>query len=160
MTMRRHDREITSRDEIDAVIRGADVCRLGLAFNNEPYVIPISFGYDGAAIYIHTAPKGRKIEFFAANTRVCFELEAHVEIRADAEKACDWTFTFESVVGHGSITELTGEDDKIDGLNHIMRHYSGREWAFASKDLATTRVWRIEIESVTGKRSAKKSPGS
>jgi hypothetical protein len=157
MTMRRHDKEITSRDEIDAVILEAEACRLGFAVDNEPYVLPISFGYDGSALYVHTAKTGRKIEFIQANNRVCFELEAHVEIRTDAEKACDWTFNFESVVGHGTITELTGDDDKIEGLNHIMRHYSGRDWAFAPKDLATTRVWRIEIESITGKRSAEKA---
>jgi nitroimidazol reductase NimA-like FMN-containing flavoprotein (pyridoxamine 5'-phosphate oxidase superfamily) len=155
--MRRHDREIVSREEIDAVIRQADVCRLALADNDEPYLVPVSFGYDGEAIYIHTASKGKKIDFFTANPRVCFEVEANVQIIADDDKACNWTFEFESVIGHGEIRELVSESDKAGGLNHIMRHYSGREWPFAPKDLETTRVWRIEIESVTGKRSAEKA---
>ena len=42
--------------------------------------MPVSFGYDGAALYFHTAPKGRKIDFIEANNRVCFEFEANVAL--------------------------------------------------------------------------------
>ena len=157
MTMRRRDKEVVSRAEIDAVIQEANVCRLGLAMDNRPYVVPISFGYDGEALYIHTAPKGKKLDYIGANPRVCFEFETHVQIQTDDSEACKWTFEFESVIGYGTISELVSDADKADGLNHVMRHYSGRDWAFASKDLAKTRVWRIEIDSLTGKRSAKKS---
>ena len=66
--MRRRDKEIADRTEIDGIISSALVCRLAFADENEPYVVPISFGYDGDAIFIHTAKKGRKIDFMAANT--------------------------------------------------------------------------------------------
>ena len=65
--MRRRDREITSRQEIDAIIRAAEVCRLAFADRDEPYVVPVSFGYDGEALFIHTAKTGRKLEFIEAN---------------------------------------------------------------------------------------------
>ena len=154
--MRRHDKEIGSREEIDAIIRAADVCRLGFAVDNEPYVVPISFGYDGGALYIHTAGRGRKIDCIEKNNRVCFELEANVEIRTDNDDACKWTFEFESVIGYGTVSELTNINEKTHGLNEIMKHYSGREWEIAAQDTATTRVWRIDIDSVTGKRSREK----
>ncbi|MFH0778167.1 MAG: pyridoxamine 5'-phosphate oxidase family protein [Candidatus Eisenbacteria bacterium] len=48
--MRRSEREIRSRPEIDEIIRGSQVCRLGLALDGRPYVVPVSFGYDGSAI--------------------------------------------------------------------------------------------------------------
>jgi len=154
--MRRRDREITNRDAIDEIIRSAQVCRIAFADGNEPYVVPVSFGYDGKAIYVHTTKTGRKLDFIAANNRVCFELEANVSIRANEEDACEWTFEFESVIGYGTISELSGNEDKIQGLNQIMLHYSGREWEIDEKATATTRVWRIEIESLTGKRSVEK----
>jgi len=155
-SMRRHDREITNRQEIDEIIRSALVCRIALADGNEPYVVPVSFGYDGEAIYIHTAKCGRKIEFIEANNRVCFELEANVSLQADDGDACKWTFAFESVIGYGTITELETAEDRIRGLNQIMLHYSGREWEIDEMATATTRVWRIDIESLTGKRSVEK----
>jgi len=154
--MRRHDKEITSRQEIDAIIRSALVCRIAFADGNEPYVVPVSFGYDGEALFIHTAKSGRKIEFIEANSRVCFELEENVSLHVDDDDACKWTFEFESVIGYGTITELETAKDKARGLNQIMLHYSGREWDIDEAATATTRVWRIYVESVTGKRSMEK----
>ena len=58
--MRRTDKEITDQDLISRVIQNAQVCRLGLARDNIPYILPVSFGYDGKAIYFHTAKEGRK----------------------------------------------------------------------------------------------------
>jgi len=155
-SMRRHDKEISSRQEIDAIIRSALVCRIALADGDEPYVVPVSFGYDCDAIYIHTATSGRKIDFIEANSRVCFELEDNVSLQADDGDACKWTFAFESVIGYGTITELETAVEKARGLNQIMLHYSGREWDIDETATATTRVWRIDIESVTGKRSQEK----
>ena len=154
--MRRRDREISSREEIDEIIRTANVCRLALARDCEPYLVPVSFGYDGRAIYFHTAKGGRKLDFIAANDRVCFELEANVSIRTDDHDACKWTFAFESVIGYGRIHELENTEDKTDGLNQIMIHYSDHQWDIDAMATATTRVWRIEIESLTGKRSLEK----
>ena len=155
-SMRRHDKEIGSRQEIDAIMRSALVCRIAFAHGNEPYVVPVSFGYDGEALFIHTATSGRKIEFMEANSRVCFELEASVALKTDEGDACNWTFEFESVIGYGTIIELDSAEEKSRGLNQIMLHYSGREWEIDKAATATTRVWRIDIESVTGKRSEEK----
>ena len=154
--MRRHDKEISSRGRIDEIIRSADVCRIAFADAGEPYIVPVSFGYDGEAIYLHTARKGRKIDFIGANNRVCFEFESNVSLKTDDSDACNWTFEFESVIGYGTITELETAEDKTHGLNQIMLHYSGREWDIDEAATATTRVWRIDVESVTGKRSHEK----
>jgi nitroimidazol reductase NimA-like FMN-containing flavoprotein (pyridoxamine 5'-phosphate oxidase superfamily) len=158
--MRRRDKEISSRQEIDAIIRTALVCRIAMAAAGEPYVVPVSFGYDGEAIFIHTAKSGRKIEFIEANGRVCFEVEANVSLQTDDRDACKWSFTFESVIGHGTITELETAEGRVNGLNQIMLHYSGREWEIDDAATATTRVWRIDIDSVTGKRSVEKPRSS
>lgn len=96
--MRRADKEITSRAEIDAVVHGCVVCRLGFAVGNEPYVVPVSFGYDGRNLYFHTARTGRKIECIEANSRVCFEVERNVELIRDPGQPCEWSFAFESVI--------------------------------------------------------------
>ena len=158
--MRRRDKEITNREEIDEIIRSALVCRIAFADRDEPYMVPVSFGYDGRALYIHTAKTGRKINFIELNNRVCFELEGNISLQTDDGDACNWTFAFESVIGYGTITELETAEDRTHGLNQIMLHYSGREWDIEPSATATTRVWRIGIESVTGKRSAEKPTGT
>jgi len=154
--VRRRDREIADRGEIDRIIRSSLVCRIATANEGEPYVVPVSFGYDSQALYIHTAKTGRKLDFFAANNRVCFEFEANVSLKVDDDDPCEWSFAFESIIGYGRISEISDRAGKAHGLNQIMLHYSNREWDFDETSLATTRVWRIEIDSVTGKRSVEK----
>ena len=55
--------------------------------------------------------------------------------------------------------ELASPEEKTHALNQIMLHYSGREWEIPATATATTRVWRIDIESMTGKRSEEKAKG-
>ena len=156
--MRRLDKQVIDPDEIDQIIRSCQVCRLALALDNEPYLVPVNFGYDGQAIYLHTAATGRKIEFFEENPRVCFGFESDHQLLDDPQTACRWTMNYSSVIGYGTIRELVSEEEKRFGLNQIMRHYSGRgDWNFGERDLAPTRLWRIDIESVSGKKSPSRS---
>jgi nitroimidazol reductase NimA-like FMN-containing flavoprotein (pyridoxamine 5'-phosphate oxidase superfamily) len=155
--VRRRDKEIPSRSEIDAIIRGCEVCRLAFAVENLPYIVPVSFGYDGDSLFFHTAASGKKIEFLEVNNRVCFELDRNVRLRTDPKVSCKWTFLYESVVGHGTVAELTDPAEKIRGLDQIMLHYSGKQWEHNASVLAKTRVWQILIDSVTGKRAEEKA---
>jgi len=151
--MRRTDKEITDLRQMDDIIRGSLVCRVALAKDNMPYVVPLSFGYDGTAIYLHTAPDGKKIEHFLANPQVCFEFERNVELRRHPRSACQWTFNFESVIGYGAISELVEPAHKTCALNEIMRQYSGKAWPLESAAVAKVRLWKIAIISMTGKQS-------
>jgi nitroimidazol reductase NimA-like FMN-containing flavoprotein (pyridoxamine 5'-phosphate oxidase superfamily) len=120
-------------------------------------MVPMSFGYDGRHLYFHTARSGRKIDCIEANNRVCFEVERGVELVEDERRACDWTFAFESVIGIGTLTEVFETVEKTLALNHIMEHHSGRQWEMDPEDVKGVRVWRLSVESMTGKRSAFKN---
>lgn len=155
--MRRSDREITDRTEIDEIVAGSEVCHLAMAVGGEPYVVPISFGYDGEAVYLHTAKRGKKLGFFAANPRVCVQFERRIRLVRSETDACDWTQEYESVIGYGFVEELLDPAAKAHGLNQIMRHYSGSEWTFTSPVFENTRVWRVALDELTGKRSKRKA---
>jgi len=149
--MRHKEREIQSRDAIDNIIASNGVCRLGLCYNHRPYIVPVSFGYDGSCIYFHTGTEGMKIDYMTANNQVCFEMEHDVRIIGNTDRACKWTHSFYSVIGFGKVREITDAQEKIVALNQIMKHYSGKEWEFEPQMLDSTRVWCIAIEQVTGK---------
>ena len=155
--MRRIDKEIKDRWQLDAILHESPVCRLAFAHNNEPYLVPMSFGYDGSALYFHTAPEGRKIACFLAGGPVCFECERNVEVRRNPQIACKWTMAYESVIGYGVISELTTSDEKCRALNEIMRHYSGQTWPFTETNLTSVRLWKLTINTLTGKQSKPKS---
>ena len=155
--MRRKDKEIRDRGLISHIIKNCQVCRLGLAKDNTPYVVPVSFGYDGDAIYFHTAKEGKKIDYIEANNAVCFEFEHGVRLVPNEGNPCKWTFSFQSVIGYGKIHELVDESEKIEGLNRIMEQYSGQKWVFSEKMPSSIRVWRIVIETISGKQSKDKT---
>jgi nitroimidazol reductase NimA-like FMN-containing flavoprotein (pyridoxamine 5'-phosphate oxidase superfamily) len=130
---------------------------VGLAKDNVPYIVPVSFGYDGQAIYFHTAMDGKKIEYLTANSAVCFEFEHGVEPVPHRSDPCQWSFSYQSVIGYGDIHELRATEEKAAGLKQIMAQYSDRAWAFDGKDLDRVRVWKIIIETMSGKQSKDKT---
>jgi nitroimidazol reductase NimA-like FMN-containing flavoprotein (pyridoxamine 5'-phosphate oxidase superfamily) len=154
--MRRKDKEIQSRDRIEQVIAKAQVCRLGLCKDNMPYIVPVSFGYDGEYIYFHTAAEGMKLDYIGAQNRVCFELEHDVRVTPDENDPCKWSFSFYSVIGFGTVEEIVALQRKLYALNLIMKHYSDREWNFNDNLVEKVRLWRISIEQITGKQSKDK----
>jgi uncharacterized protein len=151
--MRHQEREIRDRREIDRIIREARVLRLGLCKDNRPYIVPVSFGYDGIFIYFHTAQEGMKIDYMDANDRVCFEMEHDVKMLPEKDKACKWSVSYFCVIGFGRVQEVTATQDKIFALTEIMKQYSRGEWDFDAAVVEKTRLWRIAIEQLTGKRS-------
>jgi hypothetical protein len=151
--MRKSNREITKREEIDKIIKKSDVCRIAFAKNNIPYLVPVSFGYDGKSLFIHTAKKGKKIDFIEENNVVCFEFDSDVETITDDKIACNWTTSYRSVIGNGKIIELLEFEEQEIAINQIMLHYSGKKWEFEKKMLNGAKLWKIEIKEITGKMS-------
>ena len=155
--MRRKDREITDRREIDALLCRSTVCRVAFAVGDEPYLVPLSYGYDGkaGALIFHTAMEGKKIDCIAANPRVCFEVEGVVEVNDGGEEACEWGVRYESVIGFGTIVEIADPAEKVHACLLLTEQQASRSmnWTIDRKTLARTCVWRLDIESLTGKRS-------
>ena len=151
--MRRDDKQIISRSEIDEIIKKSEVCRLAFAKDNIPYIVPVSFGYDGKSIFIHTARTGRKIDFIEANKLVCFEFDIDVKTIEDEAIPCKWTSAYKSVIGYGTMVELTEFDKQENAINQIMLQYSGKKWHFNAQMLKSVKLWKIEIDEISGKKS-------
>ena len=154
--MRKKDKEISDRKTMDSIIHNAEICHLACCLDNQPYVIPISFGYDGKTIYFHTARIGKKNEIFLKNPQVCLGFETNIDLITDQESACGWTFDFQSVIAEGEIEEISDPDLKNIGLNQIMHHYSGKDWEMPEKEISKTKIWCVELQTVSGKRSPSK----
>ena len=149
--MRRSQREITDRAEIDAIIRHSQVCRLGLTDGHEPYVVPLCFGYDGEALYFHCARGGRKLDILRRNNRVCFEFDI-VEGIIKNTQACGWGMHYRSVIGVGTAYLVEKNDEKIKGLAVIMNQYADGRFIFPDDAVSRTAVIKVLIESVSGKQ--------
>ena len=151
-TMRRSEREIEDRAVIDAIIRQCLVCRLGLADGVEPYIVPLCFGYDGEALYFHSASEGRKIDILRKNSHVCFEFDIPEGMR-EAEQGCRWGIRYRSVIGFGTAEIVDDQEGKKKALEIIMAQYSGKEYIFPEDIVKKTTVIKVVIARVTGKQA-------
>ena len=154
--MRRKEKEITDIEEIEDIIKKAICCRIGLVDNDEPYIVPVCFGYERNALYFHSASEGWKVELIKKNNQVCFEIDTDLEFvkSRDIEKEpCRCSMKYRSVIGTGRAYILESDKEKSHGLRLIMRQYSGGDFSFPKPKLDKTLVVRVDIRSITGKQS-------
>jgi len=98
--MKRKDKEITDRMEIESILSQARICRIGFSQNTKPYIVPMNFGYKDGYLFFHCAQEGMKIDIIKQNNNVCFEVDINHEI-TDTGIPCDWSTRYSSVIGFG-----------------------------------------------------------
>jgi uncharacterized protein len=82
--------------QINAVLFNEVVGRIGCFEHGRPYIVPITYVFDGEAVYAHSAD-GLKIRMMRANPSVCFQVDQR-------ENLANWR----SVVAWGMYEELRG----------------------------------------------------
>ena len=141
-----------NQKDIESTILKAKVCRLGMVDGDQPYVVPLSFGYHENTLYFHTGKKGRKMAILKKNNRVCFEMEVGLEI-VPADNPCKWNMRYKSVVGFGRAVILENPAEKIKALDVIVKHYGGALTSYDEKRVNGLAVIKVAIDCVTGKES-------
>lgn len=152
--MRRSDREITDEKELLQVISECDVCRLALNDEEVPYILPLNFGEEVSGgrlyLYFHGAAEGRKYDLISRDPQTAFEMDCSHRIVLDESRGyC--TMEYRSVIGRGVLTEVP-EEEKLHALTLIMRHYHPEHTGFNPAAIPRTRVLKLEVTSMTGKR--------
>jgi len=150
--VRRTEREIKERAEIDAILARAPVVRLAMVDDGEPYVVPLNFGYDGARLVCHCAVTGRKIDVLRRNPRVCFEASVD-EAVVTGSIGCTSSTNYRCVIGYGTVRFIESREEKVRALDMLMRKFAPGPFAYAEEQLAKTTVFAVEIESVSGKKA-------
>ncbi len=150
--MRRADKQIHDTAVLEDILRRATICRLALAADDQPYIVPLCFGFHDGALYFHSACEGTKLDILRKNDRVCFAVDIdHEFVRADG--ACDWGLKYRSVIGFGRAAIIEDATAKREALDILMRHYADGPFEYSAEALANTTIIRVEIESMTGKSS-------
>ena len=149
--MRRKEREIGDRSEIDEILRSTKVMHLALADNNVPFLVPVFYAYDGTALYFHSSRVGTKMQIMKRNNNVCFEVSLdHGVIESDM--ACDFEARHRTVIGFGKATFVEEEAEKIKALTMIVARFSDKQFEYPRTNLDRTAVIRIDIETIKGKK--------
>jgi nitroimidazol reductase NimA-like FMN-containing flavoprotein (pyridoxamine 5'-phosphate oxidase superfamily) len=151
--MRRKEKEITDPAEILDILKTNTLCRIAMIDKQEPYIVPMNYGYWDGILYLHSAVSGRKIDCFEKNQRICFEIDDSIKI-IPAATACGYSISYRSLIGYGLVEIVHEKNEKINGLKILMAHITGKDdWEISEKDVEHTAVLKIPIESISGKHN-------
>jgi uncharacterized protein len=146
--------ELTRAECVD-VLQRAHVGRLACARDSQPYVVPISFYFDGDDTCLYSfSTVGQKIHWMRDNPKVCLEVD-------DIVDRFNWT----TVVLSGLYEELRDASAAARVKRRALTLLQERSewWLPGTAKLAsgsehdTAVVYRIQIVTLSGRRAARPS---
>ena len=152
--MTKRELQITDESQIKAILDTAKVLHLGLCVDNEPYVVPMNYGYtmeEGKlVIYLHSAVQGKKLNMIQANPRVFFELVCDLT-PFEGEKPCQYGLAYSSVMGRGTAQIVDNVEEKIHAMSVLMKTQTGKDFSFNDRLVSIVAVIRIDVAEYTAK---------
>ena len=152
--MTRRERQVTDETKIRHILDTAKVLRLGLAVNNEPYVVPMNYGYvmeNGTlTLYLHSSLRGKKLDMIRANPNVFVEMDCdHIPFEGDV--ACKYGLSYSSIMGRGKAYILEDVAEKQKALSLLMKTQTDLNFSFAEKMASVVAIIRIDVQEFTAK---------
>ena len=151
----KREREVTDLQQIREILDKANVLHLGMVDGDEPYVVPLNYGYSleegKLTFYLHGATAGRKLDVLRKNPKIFFCLECDVQ-PFEGKLPCQYGTTYASVMGSGTAEIIEDAAGKMDALTILMRTQTGKEFSFTEKLVSIVTVIRLDITEFTAKR--------
>ena len=150
----KREREVTDLQEIIRILDTANILHLGMVDGDEPYVIPMNYGYTMCAgeltLYLHGATTGRKLDLIRKNPKVCFSLECDVA-PFEGNLTCQYGTVYSSVMGRGIAEIVEDVEQKKEAMTILMKSQTGKDFTFTDKLVSIVSVIRIRVSDYTAK---------
>ena len=152
--MTKRELQVTDPDQIRAILDAAKVLHLGLCVDNEPYVVPMNYGYTmeegNLVLYLHCATQGKKLDMIRANPRVFFEMDCD-RMPFAGDKPCQYGLGYSSVMGRGTARIVEDVEEKIQAMTMLMKTQTGKDFSFNDRLVSIVSVIRIDVTEYTAK---------
>jgi nitroimidazol reductase NimA-like FMN-containing flavoprotein (pyridoxamine 5'-phosphate oxidase superfamily) len=152
--MTKREFQITDEAKIREILDTAKVLHLGLAVDNEPYVVPMNYGYcleEGRlTLYLHSAVRGKKLDMIRANSRVFFELDCD-RMPFEGKVPCQYGLVYSSVMGRGTASIVEDVEEKKQAMSLLMKTQTGKDFSFEDRLVSIVSVIRIDVTEYTAK---------
>ena len=153
--MTKRERQVTDEKQILQILNTAKVLHLGLAVNNEPYVVPMNYGYTmengKLTVYLHSAVKGKKLDMIRENPNVFFEIDCDLQPFGEGDIPCQYGMVYSSVMGRGKATIVEDVEEKITAMSALMKTQTDKEFSFNERLVSIVAVIRIDVAEYTAK---------
>ena len=152
--MTKREQPITDPAQIRHILDEGKVLYLGLAADNEPYVVPMNYGYtwenEKLVLYLHSAVRGRKLEMLRNNAKVSFALDCDW-IPFENELPCQCGLAYSAVMGKGVARIVEDVEEKKRAMTILMKTQTGKDFTFEDRLVSIVAVIRIDVEAYTAK---------
>ena len=152
--MTKRERQVTDLGEIARILETGKVLHLGLAVDNEPYVVPMNYGHtfeDGKlTLYLHSALRGKKLDMIRANPNVFFEIDCDL-MPFEGRLPCQYGLVYSSVMGRGRAHIVEDVEEKKRAMTLLMKTQTGKDFSFEDRLVSIVAVIRIDVEEYTAK---------
>ena len=150
----KRERQVTDPDQILRILDTAKVLNLGLSVNDEPYVVPMNYGYrmeDGKlTLYLHSAVKGKKLDMVQANPKVFFSMDCD-RMPFEGRVPCQYGMVYSSIMGRGTATLVEDVEEKKQAMTLLMKTQTGKDFTFEDRLVTIVTVIRIDVAEYTAK---------
>ena len=152
--MTKREFQITDPEQIVRILDAAKVLHLGLAVNNEPYVVPMNYGYtmeEGKlTLYLHSAVRGKKLDMIRENPQVFFEMDSD-RVPFEGKLPCQYGMTYSSVMGSGEARLIEDVEEKKKAMTVLMKTQTQKDFTFNPRLVSIVAVIRIDVSEYTAK---------
>ena len=157
--MRRADREVRQFKQMLEILDACDCCRLGLIDDGYAYIVPLNFGYDvhgeALTLFFHGACEGKKLDLLRAQHTASFEMDTKHAL-VPGQSPCQYSYSYRSIMGRGSVRILKDSAEKIHGLSRIIERYAlADKWTFPEKAVDSTAVIALTVTDWSCKSHSK-----
>lgn len=144
-----------SQKESNQLLVNNHIGFLGYVYRQRPYVVPISYYFDGKNAIIGYANEGHKIRAMRSNNAVSLQV-------SEIKSINHW----KSMLAHGSFKELSGTDAKSrlhdfsEGIKKLILKKEDKDLDFISEFSSKNYtgelpiIFKIHVREITGKKSS------
>ena len=152
--MTKREYRITDLEEIERILSAAKVLHLAMAVDNEPYVVPMNYGYTmeqgKLTLYLHSAVRGKKLDMIRANSKVFFEIDCD-RMPFEGRVPCQYGMVYSSIMGRGTATLVEDVEAKKQAMTILMKTQTGKDFSFNDRLVSIVTVIRIDVSEYTAK---------
>ena len=150
----KRERQVTDPEQILHILDTAKVLNLGLSRNDEPYVVPMNYGYtmeEGKlTLYLHSAVKGKKLDMVQANPKVFFSMDCD-RMPFEGRVPCQYGLVYSSIMGRDTATLVEDVEEKKQAMSLLMKTQTGKDFTFEDRLVTIVTVIRIDVAEYTAK---------
>jgi uncharacterized protein len=152
--VREPERAVYSREEVYRILDEGFICHVGFSVDEQPFVIPTSYGREGANLYVHGSAASRMLRQLKIAVPVCVTVTL-LDGLVLARSVFNHSMNYRSVVILGKATLVDDPDEKLAALQILSEHILPGRWGDArqpnERELKATSVLRVPIEEFSAK---------